>query len=298
MIINQANMADLFRGYKAAFNTGFRDAQTDWQRITTAVPSSTAEETYGWLGQYPAMREWVGDRVIRSIAAHRYTIVNKTWELTAAVPREAVEDDQYGIYTPWMQELGYRANTKQDELIFDLLKNGNQNVCFDGQYFFDTDHPVGDEVVSNYVAGAGNPWFLLDLNRPLRPLIMQTRRGMEFSMFNNARTDEHVFMRNEFIYGADGRLNAGYGFWQQAYANYDVLNDESFNAGITWMLSQKNEFGIPLGIRPSLLVVGPSNRKTAKTLLESEWIVQPAGQTYAVNVNRGAVELLVTPWLQ
>jgi phage major head subunit gpT-like protein len=117
-------------------------------------------------------------------------------------------------------------------------------------------------------------------------------------MFNNARTDEHVFMRNEFIYGADGRLNAGYGFWQQAYANYDVLDDESFNAGITWMLSQKNEFGIPLGIRPSLLVVGPSNRKTAKTLLESEWIVQPAGQTYAVNVNRGAVELLVTPWLQ
>ena len=297
MIINHSNMSDLFRGYKAAFNTGFRKAQTNWAQVSTSVPSATAEETYGWLGQYPNMREWVGDRVVRSIAAHRYTIVNKTWELTAAVPREAVEDDQYGVYTPWMEELGYSASTHQDELIFDLLLKGNENLCYDGQYFFDTDHPVGDDVVSNYVAGSGNPWFLLDTSRPLRPLIMQTRRGMEFTLFNNARSDEHVFMRNEFIYGVDGRMNAGYGYWQQAYGNYDELNDDSFNAGLTWMMSQRNEFGKPMGVRPTLLVCGPSNRKTALTLLESEWIVEPSGATYAVNVNRGAVELLVTQWL-
>ena len=29
-----------------------------------------------------------------------------------------------------------------DELIFNLLKNGFTSPCFDGQNFFDTDHPV------------------------------------------------------------------------------------------------------------------------------------------------------------
>lgn len=32
-------------------------------------------------------------------------------------------------------------------------------------------------------------------------------------------TDENVFMNNQFIYGADGRSNAGYGFWQMAYGS-------------------------------------------------------------------------------
>ncbi len=29
----------------------------------------------------------------------------------------------------------------------------------------------------------------------------------------------NVFMNNQFIYGADGRSNAGYGFWQMAYGS-------------------------------------------------------------------------------
>lgn len=35
----------------------------------------------------------------------------------------------------------------------------------------------------------------------------------------NKDTDENVFMNNQFIYGADGRSNAGYGFWQMAYGS-------------------------------------------------------------------------------
>ena len=31
--------------------------------------------------------------------------------------------------------------------------------------------------------------------------------------------DENVFMRDEFVWGADGRSNAGYGFWQMAYGS-------------------------------------------------------------------------------
>ena len=62
------------------------------------------------------------------------------------VTRTAIEDDQLGIYTPLFEEMGYGAATHPDELVFGLLKNGHTTNCFDGQSFFDTDHPVYAEV--------------------------------------------------------------------------------------------------------------------------------------------------------
>ncbi len=73
MIINQQNLAALFTGYKAAFNTGFRTSEIYWPKLATLVPSSTSVELYAWLGQFPRLREWVGDRVIKSMEAHKYS---------------------------------------------------------------------------------------------------------------------------------------------------------------------------------------------------------------------------------
>jgi hypothetical protein len=53
------------------------------------VPSSSASETLGWLGQFPKMREWLGDRVINSLAMHGWTITNRRFEST-------VWDDKIG----------------------------------------------------------------------------------------------------------------------------------------------------------------------------------------------------------
>jgi phage major head subunit gpT-like protein len=52
-----------------------------------------------------------------------------------------------------------------DELVFGLLKDGFTAECFDGQPFFDPDHPIelheGTTVsVSNMQDGAGRAWFL------------------------------------------------------------------------------------------------------------------------------------------
>lgn len=61
-------------------------------------------------------------------------------------------------------------------------------------------------------------WFLLCTNRFLKPIIYQERKKIKFTSFTKD-TDENVFMNNQFIYGADGRSNAGYGFWQMAYGS-------------------------------------------------------------------------------
>ena len=61
-------------------------------------------------------------------------------------------------------------------------------------------------------------WFLLCTKRPVKPLIYQQRKKAKFVSKTN-ETDDNVFMSKKFIYGADSRGNAGFGFWQMAYGS-------------------------------------------------------------------------------
>ena len=68
------------------------------------------------------------------------------------------------------------------------------------------------------LAGSDTAWYLLCTTEPLRPLIYQERQAPKFDALDKD-TDESVFLRKEYIYGADARANAGYGFWQMAYGS-------------------------------------------------------------------------------
>lgn len=291
MIINQANLQILFQAFKTAFNTGFRDAPSDWNRIATLIPSTTKEEKYAWLGQFPRLREWIGDRHIKNMALHDYSIKNKKFEGTIAVPKDDIDDDTYGVFTPLFQEMGYAAKTHPDELVYALLAAGFATACYDGQFFFDTDHPVNGASVSNMQAGAGNPWFLLDTRRPLKSLIFQRRRDYDLKTMNMP-DDEAVFMREEYRYGVDARVNVGFAFWQTAFGSKATLDQTNFDAAYAAMMAFRSDEDRPLGIKPNLLVCGPSNRAAANALIEAQFV--GGGNS---NTNFKAVDLLVTEWL-
>ncbi|MFC2707873.1 MAG: Mu-like prophage major head subunit gpT family protein, partial [Neisseria sp.] len=77
MIITPDTLKALFTGFKKNFQDGLKMADSQYKEIATVIPSSTASNTYGWLGQWPAFREWVGDRVFQDMKAHGYAITNK-----------------------------------------------------------------------------------------------------------------------------------------------------------------------------------------------------------------------------
>jgi phage major head subunit gpT-like protein len=297
VIINSANLRTLYTGFSTAYQGAFAAAPRLYERVATTVPSTTAQNEYGWLGSFPKVREWIGPRVVHGLGLHDYSIKNKRWELTIGVDRDDLEDDNLGIYTPMFSDMGRETATFPDEQIWPLLKNGFSQTCYDGQYFFDTDHPVGgvDGVpvasVSNSGGGAGAPWFLLDVSRPLKPLIFQQRRAFEFRRMD-AATDEVVFERNEYRYGVDGRCNVGYGFWQMAYGSKQTLNAANYAGARTAMMGFKSDSGKPLALAPRLLVVPPSLEGAGLEILNAER--DAAGAT---NVWRGTAELLVVPWL-
>jgi phage major head subunit gpT-like protein len=298
-IITPALITSLRAGFSKAFQDALTDTPTDWAKVATRVPSTSASNTYGWLNQFPSLREWVGDRVLKDMAAQAYQIQNKLYEGTVAVKRTDIEDDNVGVYTPLFAEMGRAAATHPDQLVFGLLKNAHTTNCYDGQYFFDTDHPVYPNVdgtgtatlVSNVQAGTGDAWYLLDTSRALKPLIFQERTKPELEALTSTQ-DEGVFMRDEYRYGIRYRCNAGLGFWQMAYKSQAPLDATNFNAAMAAMMSLKADGGRPLGIKPTVLVVPPSLRAAAIEIVKNERLANGAS-----NPNFGVVDLIVSPWL-
>jgi phage major head subunit gpT-like protein len=296
-IINAAVLQTLFTGYARNFQEGFQLTQSVYQQIATEVPSVTRSNTYGFLGQFPTFREWVGERVIRDMAAHGYSIANKDYESTIEVPRTAIEDDQYQLYDGIFKEAGRAARLQPDELIFDLLQSGQTIPCYDGYNFFDTAHPVFANAdgtgaitpVSNVNAGGtGRFWYLLDTSRTLKPLIFQNRKPPTVTSMTSP-TDEGVFTRNAYRFGIDSRCNAGYGFWQMAYASNQPLTAANYAAARAAMQAFAADGGRKLGIRPNTLVVPVELESAARRLIIKD---EQGGNEWA-----GSALLIVTPYL-
>lgn len=299
MLITPQTLLALRTGFRAEFATNFDGAESVLARVATTVPSTTASNTYGWLGQWPGFREWLGERVLKDMAAHSYAVSNKDWESSISVRRPDIEDDNVGVYKPLFAEMGRAAKAHPDELVFALLKAGHETKCFDGQNFFDKAHKVwantdgtGDAAdVSNLQEGTGPAWYLMDCSRALKPLIYQERKAAVFTSMSSLE-DESVFTRNEFRFGVDSRSNVGFGFWQQAYKSSAALTPANFEAAYAAMCSQTADGGRPLGIRPTVLVVPPNLRTAALDITKADRRANGAS-----NVNAGLVEPLVTPWV-
>jgi phage major head subunit gpT-like protein len=298
MIVNQASLSAMFVAFRANYQEGFKSfqAQSKWARIAQRVPSNTRENLYAWLDQWPELREWLGDRVIKALRANGYRVVNRKFESTVEVPRDDIEDDQYGVFSPLFTAMGLAAAQHPDRLMFDLLARGFDDLCYDGQPFFDTDHPLQDAngqtaVVSNMQAGGGPAWFLFDTMKALKPLLFQVRREYDLKTMT-APGDEGVFMRDAYRYGVDARVEAGFGFWQQAFGSKGTLDQANYKAARAAMMSFKSNEGRPLGVMPNLLVVPPALESEGLELLNAER--NAAGAT---NVYKGTAELLMVPWL-
>ncbi|MFV3367555.1 Mu-like prophage major head subunit gpT family protein [Pseudomonas sp. NY15435] len=279
-IITPAVLAPLFKGYRSEFQRALSEnqAKAQWKNIATLVPSVSASSLYAWLGQFPMLREWVGARVVKQMAAEGYEITNKLFEGTVGVPRTAIEDDQAGIYLPMFEEMGRAAAYHPDSLVFEALKAGMTSACYDGQNFFDTEHPVYPEVdgtgtavpVSNLdIPGAspGPTWYLLDVSRAIKPIIFQERTRPELTSKTNPNSSDTVFDEDQFEHGIRYRCNAGFGFWQMAYASQQPLTGEFYGKARAAMGQFKADGGRPLNITPRLLVVPPQLEAAARRLL-------------------------------
>lgn len=128
-------------------------------KLAMTNPSSNASETYTGLNAVPSISEFKDERKIKQLLGKKFSIENKKWEATISVAREDIERDSLGLYVSRVREMAKNAGLHPYKLIMDKLMNGHTGtdaVCYDGQYFFDTDHSEGASgTQSNKLSGNG-----------------------------------------------------------------------------------------------------------------------------------------------
>lgn len=142
MKITASDLDALRVNLSLVFNDAFRGTSVWWQRIAMFNPTTEKTGRMGWLANLPQMRELVGSRVMQNIAERSYDIVNKDRDLSLEIHRDQIETAIMGGFSMPMRALGETAAKYPDKLIATLMQSGSSSLCFDGQYFFDTDHPV------------------------------------------------------------------------------------------------------------------------------------------------------------
>jgi phage major head subunit gpT-like protein len=325
MEVSAANLTAMFTSFDMAFQRGFEKAPSYYDKICTVVPSAARQNFYGWLGRTTGYREWVGDRILQALTTYGYTLVNRKFEDSVVIARDDIDDDQYGMYAPIIEKLGWDTKVFPNVLVFGMLKAASLGapatigkitvpvpVGFDGVNFFANNHllsplnPASATYSNIITTGAGPNWFLLDCGRPIRPVLYQERRAFAISRMNTL-TDERVWNQDEYRYGADGRCNAGVAFPQLALmANTDLGNPANFGAAIAQMRTFKTEDGSPFGSwgSPSndrYLCVPPALEEVARQLLHGDFgainVAGAVGGIPGTNIYKGECQLIVSEYL-
>ncbi|BFU64717.1 Mu-like prophage major head subunit gpT family protein [Rodentibacter abscessus] len=287
--------------FKKDFAEGLGLIKPQWDVVAMKISSNTKVNTYGFLGQFPKMREWIGKRQRKTMQAQGTSIENKLFESTVGIPREDIEDDQVGLFRPMVKQAAQSAAELPDDLVFGLLREGKTTLCYDGQNYFDTDHPVYENVdgtgnskqQSNITTGSkadAPTFYIFDTTNAVKPLIWQERTAPEFETRFDPAKSEAAWVEDVYEWGVRARGAAGFGFWQLAHCvEQTELTAENIMAVIAQMQSLKGDGGKLLNIRPNIILVPPALEFKARQICEGE---VTNGTT---NILKGRLKVIVSP---
>lgn len=126
-----------------------------WRLFTTVVPSTSNVENYEWLGELPGVKEFVDRRQIEALEKFDYLIKNRKWETTMGITLDDLKDNP-DMVRARIGQLPSVAVSHAEELVFEVLLQGETAKCFDGQNFFASAHPTADGgSFANLITGAG-----------------------------------------------------------------------------------------------------------------------------------------------
>lgn len=152
------NTKTVVPGINAAFDQAYqqvlgREYLQQIMAIMTMLPSTAGVENYAWLGDFPGVREWIGERKTAMLKDYGYQIKNKDWIGDFGIHENELADNQIGAILPRVQMLAKTLAEYPMELIANFLINGTSNLAYDGVAFFS--NASGERVNDNLLAGTG-----------------------------------------------------------------------------------------------------------------------------------------------
>jgi phage major head subunit gpT-like protein len=178
--VNSPNVSELFTLMIAKYKDALAQMPKAWAAGLCGM-SSTAELRQKFpidLTTLNGFREWGGPRDAKDSDLTAFYIDSKPWERTIDVDLDSVFARDFAPYVNKVPNLMRAAAIMPNRLMASLLKAGKTATCWDGQYFFDTDHPV-DYRNTNTSATYRNLYTAMPFNRANFALAKQYLRAMK-----------------------------------------------------------------------------------------------------------------------
>jgi phage major head subunit gpT-like protein len=143
--------------------------------LSTHVSSDQASEEYAWLGMAPMLREMIGGRLAKTLRDFGFVIENLDFEATLRVLDKDMRRDKTGQLQIRIDEFSQQPDRHWATLLSALIATGHQNICYDGQFFFDTDHGEGD-------SGVQSNDLTFDVTTPASPTTQEMQDAVLFAV--------------------------------------------------------------------------------------------------------------------
>jgi phage major head subunit gpT-like protein len=144
MIFTPQTLVDLQKGFSALFEKAKTDANfVIFAEQEAEMVSTPGIETnvYGWMAEMPIFKKILGPRSAARLAARSYSLKNEDYAFAYAVSKNDIKYDRLGIYRSHFTQAGKAARVWKDQMLEVARRAGKTALCYDGQFFYDTDHP-------------------------------------------------------------------------------------------------------------------------------------------------------------
>lgn len=111
---------------------------------TAPFDSDQDSESYAWLGMTPQLVEKHGQKRFQQLRDTVWEVKNVEYQNGISFPLKHILYDKTGQVQVRTAEFADRVNAHWATLVAPMILAGDSTVCYDGQYFFDTDHVEGD----------------------------------------------------------------------------------------------------------------------------------------------------------
>lgn len=159
MEITQSALTSFFTQNEVKFGQALAAVEKWTPELATIMPSATTQNVYAWMDRIPILRKWLGDRVINAVNTQAITVPNLPFELTDALLKEDVMNDQFGLFNMNLQFMAMQAGKWSDQVLADYLINSAAATAaspvngYDGVPMFSASHPALGSGVAGPVPG-------------------------------------------------------------------------------------------------------------------------------------------------
>lgn len=137
--ITAAVLSAINQSFQTKFNQARNNVPGFYKKLCMECPSSAGENIYSWLAALPQIGKKTGEYIRKRLQLLGYRLTNETFGGIIEVPREAIEDDQYGNFGPTASLWGQRSGQVPDLELITLLVNSfssTKGKDYTGSAFF------------------------------------------------------------------------------------------------------------------------------------------------------------------